>query len=467
LAAAVASMRNPSARWIYLALAAVAMVCIANLQYGWTLFVNPLADAHGWKKAAIQSAFALFVLLETWVVPFNGFVADRIGPKPMVAVGAILVAIGWVINAHTGSLNGLFLGEALSGIGAGVIYGTMVGIAVKWFPDRRGLAVGLTAAGFGAGAALTVIPIADMIKHGGYGAAFQTFGIIQGALVFVIAFFLRFPDAEETALLVRSAQNSVAITRQRQNSYTPWQMLSSPQFWLLYVMFVMIATGLLFITAQLGPMANDYAVASILPMALLIDNVVNGGSRVLFGWVSDHLGREVTMAIAFCCMALGLFGLLFANGSPVLFVISAAATFLASGEIFSLFPSSCTDIFGTKYATTNTGLLYTAKGTAALMVPLASLVRAETGSWAAMISILTFFTLLVAILAVAVLKPMRERAVAAERGEAVVSSVTTEAAPAHLISRKGIARPTTIIDASGPSSQTSRSHSRSARSREL
>lgn len=431
LAAAAVSTRTPSTRWIYLALAVLAMVCIANLQYGWTLFVNPLADAHGWKKAAIQSAFSLFVLLETWVVPFNGFVADRIGPKPMVALGGILVALGWVINAHTSSLNGLLLGEALSGIGAGVVYGTMVGIAVKWFPDRRGLAVGLTAAGFGAGAALTVIPIANMIKHSGYGAAFQTFGLLQGVLVFAIAFFLRFPAAEETAVLVGSAQNTVAITRQRRNSYTPWQMLSSPQFWLLYIMFVMIATGLLFITAQLGPMAKDYAVASILPIALLVDNIVNGGSRVLFGWVSDHLGREVTMAIAFCCMALGLLGLLFAAGSPVLFVVSAAATFLASGEIFSLFPSSCTDIFGTKYATTNTGLLYTAKGTASLIVPLASLVRAATGSWAGVIWLLIAFTLLVAILAVAALKPMRERAVATERGEEVVTGVPTGAAPAH------------------------------------
>jgi OFA family oxalate/formate antiporter-like MFS transporter len=421
---ATATAGRPTAisntRWLYLALAVLAMIAVANLQYGWTLFVNPLSTAHGWTKAAIQSAFALFVLLETWIVPVNGYIADRIGPKPMVALAGILVAAGWIVNAHAGNIQTLLVGEALSGLGAGFTYGTMVGIAVKWFPDRRGLAVGLTAAGFGAGAAVTVIPIANMIKSAGYAPTFQTFAIIQGVIVFLIAFFLRFPTTEEATALAASAGNTVAITRQRRNNYTPWQMLASPSFWLLYVMFVMIAMGLLFITAQVAPMAKDYGVVAILPIALLIDNLVNGGSRILFGWVSDKVGREVTMAIAFVLMSLGLLGLIFVAGNPVGFVICAAATFLASGEIYSLFPSSCTDLFGTKYATTNAGLLYTAKGTASLIVPITSLIFKATGTWAVVLGILVAATVIVAGLAVGVLKPMRERAVAEEAGAAPV-----------------------------------------------
>jgi len=387
------------------------MICIANLQYGWTLFVNPLAAANGWKKAAIQSAFAAFVLAQTWVVPFNGWFADRFGPKPMVALAGILIAVGWVIDAHAATIGTLVLGEIISGLGAGLVYGTMVGIAVKWFPDRRGLAVGLTAAGFGAGAALTVIPIANMIKASGYASAFQTFAIVQGIIVFIIAFFLAFPRPEEVPAV---PADNLAATRMRKNSYSPAQMLASPAFWLLYVMMVMIAAGLLFITAQVAPMAKDYGVAAILSLTLLVDNLANGGSRILFGAMSDRVGREVTMAIAFSCEAVGLFGLIFAAHNPVMFMVCAALTFLASGEIYSLFPAACTDIFGPKFATTNSGLLYTAKGTASFVVPIAVWVYASTGSYATVLAVLVAFNILVAALAVAVLKPMRERAVAAE-----------------------------------------------------
>jgi len=387
------------------------MICIANLQYGWTLFVNPLAAANGWKKAAIQSAFTAFVLAQTWIVPFNGWFADRFGPKPMVALAGVLIAVGWVIDAHAATISSLILGEVVSGLGAGLVYGTMVGIAVKWFPDRRGLAVGLTAAGFGAGAALTVIPIGNMIKASGYAPAFQTFAIVQGAIVFIIAFFLAFPRPEEVPAV--TADNSAA-TRMRKNSYTPAQMLASPAFWLLYVMMAMIATGLLFVTAQVAPMAKDYGVAAILSLTLLVDNIANGGSRILFGALSDRLGREVTMAIAFTCEALGLLGLIFAAHNPTMFMLCAAATFLASGEIYSLFPAACTDIFGPKFATTNSGLLYTAKGTASFVVPIAALIYASTGSYSTILGVLVAFNIVVAALALAVLKPLRERAVAEE-----------------------------------------------------
>jgi OFA family oxalate/formate antiporter-like MFS transporter len=387
------------------------MICIANLQYGWTLFVNPLSAANGWKKAAIQSAFTAFVLAQTWVVPFNGWFADRYGPKPMVALAGILIAAGWVIDAHAASIGTLVLGEVVSGLGAGLVYGTMVGVAVKWFPDRRGLAVGLTAAGFGAGAALTVIPIGNMIASSGYASAFQTFAIIQGIVVFIIAFFIAFPRPEEVPIV---SSTNLASTRMLKNSSSPWQMLATPTFWLLYVMMAMIATGLLFVTAQVAPMSKDYGVAAILSLTLLVDNFANGGSRIVFGALSDRLGREVTMAIAFTCEALGLLGLIFAAHNPTMFMVCAALTFLASGEIYSLFPAACTDIFGPEYATTNSGLLYTAKGTASFVVPIAALIYANTGTYSTVLGVLVAFNIIVAGLAVAVLKPMRERAIAKE-----------------------------------------------------
>lgn len=397
------------------------MITIANLQYGWTLFVQPLQTGHGWSKSSIQFAFFLFVLFETWTVPLNGWLVDRFGPRPFFALAGIFVGLGWLLSGHAESLGMLYFAQSLAGIGAGFIYGTAVAAAVKWFPDRRGLAVGLTAAGFGAGAALTVIPIANVIKNSGYEAAFQNFGLVQGIVIVAIAFFLKFPQAEDLANV--APLSTSALTRQRRTSSTPLQMLKTPQFYLLYVMMTMIATGLLFMTAQVAPIAKDYGidktpvdvfgiVMATLPLALLVDNLANGGSRILFGWVSDTLGRELTMAIAFSCEALGLIGLLFAAHNPWLFILCAAGTFVASGEIYSLFPASCTDLYGPKYAATNSGLLYTAKGTATIIVPLASAIHDATGSWATIIGVLVAFNIIVAVLAVAVLKPMRERFVA-------------------------------------------------------
>lgn len=408
-------------RWAQLALVVLAMITIANLQYGWTLFVQPLQTGHGWSKSSIQFAFFLFVLFETWTVPLNGWLVDRFGPKPFVALAGIFVGLGWLLSGHAESLGMLYFAQTLAGIGAGFVYGTAVATAVKWFPDKRGLAVGLTAAGFGAGAALTVIPIAKVIATSGYEAAFQNFGLVQGLIIVVLALFMKFPRNEDLAAV--TPLSTAAASRQRRTSSTPLQMLRTPQFYLLYVMMVMIATGLLFMTAQVAPIAKDYGVDKIpvdvfgimmatLPLALLVDNLANGGSRILFGWVSDTLGRELTMAIAFSCEALGLIGLLFAAHNPWLFILCAAATFVASGEIYSLFPASCTDLYGPKYAATNSGLLYTAKGTATIIVPLASAIHDATGSWATIISVLVAFNIIVAALAVLVLKPMRERFVA-------------------------------------------------------
>ncbi|HZD90991.1 MAG TPA: oxalate/formate MFS antiporter [Pseudolabrys sp.] len=400
-------------RWTQLIAAIVCMVMIANLQYGWTLFVHPINQAHGWSVAAIQVAFSIFVALETWLTPIEGWIVDHLGPqrgpKLMVAAGGLFIAAGWVVNAKAGSLGMLYLGSVLAGIGGGAIYATCVGLAVKWFPDRRGLAVGLTAAGFGAGAALTVVPIREVIAASGYQAAFLWFGIAQGGIVFVIAWLLRGPEAAElTGLAPPKVPQSA-------RSYTPAEALKTPVFWLLYIMFVMVSASGLMATAQIALIARDYHIANVailggataLSVALVIDNLANGAARPLFGWVSDHIGRESTMAIAFGLGAVAYWLLGSAGTAPWAFVLFAALIFLTWGEIFSLFPSTCTDTFGPKFATVNLSLLYTAKGASAFLVPVANMIKASTGSWHAVFVVTAIMNVVVVALALFVLKPMR------------------------------------------------------------
>jgi OFA family oxalate/formate antiporter-like MFS transporter len=409
---------SPATRWGQLIIGIICMVLIANLQYGWTLFVNPINKAHGWSIAEIQLAFSIFIALETWLTPIEGWIVDilgvRRGPKLMVAFGGVMVALGWIVNAYAQSLGMLYLGAVLSGIGGGAIYATCVGQAVKWFPDRRGLAVGLTAAGYGAGAAISVVPIREVIAASGYEAAFLWFGLIQGGVVFILAWLLRAPDPGE---LAGAAAPKVA---QSARSFTPMQVLSSPVFWLLYVMFVMVSASGLMATAQIAPIAKDFNLtdtivfwgATTLSAALIIDNICNGAARPLFGWISDHIGREYTMAIAFGLGGVAYWLLGSLGYAPVGFVIFAAMIFLTWGEIFSLFPSTCTDTFGTKFATVNLSLLYTAKGTSAFLVPLANVIKDATGSWHMVFAATAIMNFVVVALALFVLKPMRARMMA-------------------------------------------------------
>jgi OFA family oxalate/formate antiporter-like MFS transporter len=403
-------------RWLQLWLGVLCMVLIANLQYAWTLFVNPMHVTHGWSIAEIQIAFSIFIATETWLTPIEGYIVDHLGPRTgprlMITFGGVLVGIAWVINAYATSLEALYVGAAISGTGAGAIYATCVGNAVKWFPDRRGLAVGLTAAGFGAGAALTVIPIKLVIDSYGYQSAFLWFGVVQAIVLLIVAQTLRgpmpgaVPPSAGTAAVPQSAR-----------SYTSMEVLRSPAFWLLYFMLVLVSSSGLMATAQLAPIASDFGLskttilfgATTLSVALVVDNVMNGLARPFFGAVSDRIGREYTMALAFTLGALSYWLLAVFGTSPWAFVVCAALIFFTWGEIFSLFPSTCTDLFGTRYATANSMMLYTAKGTSAFLVPFANILKTATGSWEAVFLAAAGMNMLVVVLALFALHPIRVR----------------------------------------------------------
>ena len=420
-----------SNRWWQLTIGIVCMSMIANLQYGWTLFVNPLHDKYQWTKAAIQIAFTIFVVTETWLVPIEGYLVDRFGPTLMVAGAGIMVGASWVLNSIADSLLLLYVAAAIGGIGAGAVYGTCVGNALKWFPDRRGLAAGLTAMGFGAGSALTVIPISSMIRHSGYEATFLYFGIGQGIAVFALGWLLRQPPAS-LAENLRPIHHATAIVPAER---TPMQMVRTPVFWILYIMFVLVAAGGLMATAQLAPIAKDFRIADVpvsilgltlpaLTFALSIDRVLNGVTRPLFGWISDRIGRENTMFIAFSLEAAGILLLSRYGQDPLLFVILSGLVFFAWGEIYSLFPATCGDTFGAKYASANAGLLYTAKGTAALLIPLTSWLSAAYGGWHAVFVAASVMNAIAAITALVVLKPMRKSMTQFSRERSAATSET-------------------------------------------
>ncbi len=399
--------------WVQLVFGVICMAMIANMQYGWTLFVNPIDDKYHWGRTAIQVAFTIFVVTETWLVPIEGYLVDKYGPRPVVVGGGLLCAIAWALNSVASSLPMLYFAAAIGGLGAGAVYGTCVGNALKWFPNRRGLAAGITAAGFGAGSALTVVPIANMIKTSGYEAAFLWFGLGQGLIVFILGMAL-YPPSARILSEVKSTLKAAATY-----NASPREVLKSPIFWVMYAMFVMMAAGGLMATAQLGPIAKDFglhdAPISILGLtlpaltfALTIDRVLNGLTRPFFGWISDHIGRERTMFFAFGVEAIGILLLSKYGHHPVAFVVLTGVVFFAWGEIYSLFPATCGDTFGPKFAATNAGLLYTAKGTAALLVPFSSVITTVTGSWHAVFMVASAMAALTAVMALFVLKPMRE-----------------------------------------------------------
>jgi OFA family oxalate/formate antiporter-like MFS transporter len=401
------------------------MTMIANLQYGWTVFVGPMDSKYHWGRAAIQVAFSIFVLTETWLVPLEGWFVDRFGPRVVVLVGGLLCGLAWTVNSVANSLAILYVAAAIGGIGAGAVYGACVGNALKWFADLRGLAAGLTAAGFGAGSALTIIPIQGMIAASGYEKAFLYFGVGQCVVVVAVSLFLRAPREDEAPIA------KATMLKQTTRHYTPIEIVRSPIFWVMYAMFVLVGAGGLMATAQLAPIAKDFMVDTVsvsligitlpaLTFALSLDRILNGVTRPFFGWISDNIGRENTMSIAFGLEAIGIWMLSQFGQDPVNFVLLSGLVFFAWGEIYSLFPSMCTDVYGTKYATTNAGLLYTAKGTASLLVPFGNVLVSYTGDWHAVFVAAAAMNLVASLAALVVLKPLRAAHYASVTGKGAI-----------------------------------------------
>ncbi len=402
-------------RWWQLVVGVICMIATANIQYAWTLFVPEIQETFGWKRAEIQITFTIFVLVQTWLAPIEGYFIDKLGPRLMVAFGAIFIGFAWYLNSQATTLTGFYVGAVFGGIGVGSIYATCINNALKWFPDRRGLAVGLTAGGYGAGSAATILPIAAMIESSGFQETFLFFGILQGGLAFIAAWFLRSPTKGEVSV----SSKLVQATR----DYTLKEALNTKLFWLMFFMFICVVTGGMMAVAQLGVIASDlgvkefevdmyFFVMAALPLALMLDRIMNGISRPLFGWISDNIGREKTMVIAFTLEGFGIIALGYFGSNPWAFLILSGVVFLAWGEVYSLFSALAGDAFGTKHIGKIYGVLYTAKGIGALFVPVGNLMMEATGTWSTVLYTVACMDLTAAVLAIVALRPTLAKHVA-------------------------------------------------------
>ena len=422
-----------ASRWGQLLFGVACMVAASNIQYSWTQFVPEIQKAHGWERAAIQTAFSIFVVVQTWSTPFVGAFIDRYGPRLLVLLGGVLTGLAWVINSYATSLPGFYVGSVIGGLGVGAVYATCINNALKWFPDKRGLAVGLTAAGYGSGTILTIIPIANMIASSGYQAAFFTFGLIQGAVIFLFAWFLRAPRPGVITYSPTLAQS--------RRDYTLAEALRTPVFWVMLAMFTGTVTGGLMAVAQLSVIAQDLGVRDIridfyfftmaaLPFALMMNTMVNGLSRPIFGWLSDHIGRELVMFIAFSLEAVGILALGWYGSNPYAFIVLSGIVFFAWGEVYSLFSATAGDTFGTKHIGKIYGLLYCAKGVAALLVPFGNLLMEATGSWTSVLYTMAALDIGSALAAILILKPMRRRYAEADAARGFDASIGSKPVPA-------------------------------------
>ncbi|CAM5445595.1 Oxalate:formate exchange protein OS=Afipia felis OX=1035 GN=oxlT_4 PE=4 SV=1 [Afipia felis] len=404
-----------STRWFQLILGLIAMASISSPQYVWALFTGPLEKQLNAPLAEIQVTFSILIILQTFLSPAQGYLIDRFGPKLLLSVGAIFTGLSWVLASQVTGLMGLYMTYGvLGGIGTGIIYIGVVGMMVQWFPDKRGLAVGLVAAGYGFGAIVTTFPISRSLHSAaGLSGTLMTYGIIIGIVGILAAIFMRRPEPGQVPHVAPQAESHGLI--QANVDYEPRQMLRNPIFWLMFVMMTMMSTSGLMVISQMGAFAKDFGVAdalvfglAALPLALTIDRFTNGLTRPFFGWVSDKIGRENTMLIAFGVEGIAMTIWLFFAHHPMTFVLMSGVVFFGWGEIFSLFPSTLTDTFGTKHATTNYGFLYMAQGVGSILGgPLAALLHSATDSWNVVFGVVIAMNFATAILAIAVLKPMR------------------------------------------------------------
>jgi MFS transporter, OFA family, oxalate/formate antiporter len=405
-----------SNRWNQLILGVIAMMAISSPQYVWTLFTGPLNQKLGTSLAQLQWTFSLLVILQTWFSPFQAYLVDRFGPRLLISLGALLSGGSWILSASVDNIWALYLTYGvIGGFGTGIIYVGIIGLMVRWFPDRRGLAAGLAAAGYGFGAFFTSFPIDGMIKSSGYAHTLIVWGVIQGVIGIIAAQGLRLPPENYQ---VQSAIPATATGAQQSGrSYSPKEMLRSPVFYLMFVMMSMMSTSGLMVTSNVGPFAKEFGVANMLvmgmaalPLSLTLSRVTNGLTRPFFGWVSDRIGRESTMALAFSLEAVAILILFKYIDQPALFVVLTGLVFFGWGEIFSLFPSTLTDTFGPKYAATNYGFLYIAQGVGSILGgPAAAFLKQTTGSWTTVFIVVAALDAVTALLAITVLQRMRRK----------------------------------------------------------
>jgi MFS transporter, OFA family, oxalate/formate antiporter len=406
-----------SSRWGQLLAGFVVMMTISSPQYVWTFFTAPFQTATHSLLSDVQWTITILIVLQTWLSPLQGWLVDRFGPKLLIATGAVLSGLGWVAAANVTSLWGLYATYGLlCGIGTGIVYIGVVGLMVRWFPDRRGFATGIVAAGYGFGAILTTFPIDAMMKSSGYQHTMIIFGIIFAVVGLVAALFLRAPGEEDTAPLAGLAPLATGAS----GSYSPAQMLRTPVFWLMFIMMSMMSTGGLMVITQFKSFAKSFGITDVttvvilgitmaaIPAALTFDRVTNGLTRPFFGWVSDRIGRENTMGLAFILEGFAIWLMLTYRSDPFLFILLSGLVFFGWGEIFSLFPSTLTDTFGVKHATTNYGFLYMAQGVGSILgAPVAAMIFEATGSWMPVFSLIIGMDILTGLLALFVLKRMR------------------------------------------------------------
>lgn len=409
-------MYNP---WFQLVASLISMVMIANLQYAWTLFVNPIQDATHWKLPEIQAAFAIFVLLQTWVQPLEGWIIDKMGPRVFVTVAGVLCGIGWSALAFATTPSQLYFFYAVAGIGAAFVYSVAIGSALKWFPNRRGFAAGIIAAGFGGGTALFIPIIAYLIRVHTYHNAFLITGIFQGVVIAIVAQFLRNPRSGFIAPKAAAANASKSHARKNAENFTTGEVIRTPHFYLMYVMFVAVATGGLAVTTQAGPISRSWGFApAVLATATALGQLANGASRIFWGTISDRAGREITMAVSFGLQSLSLLSiLLIGKNSPTLFIATFIVTYFTYGQVFSLFPATLGDYFGGRNATSNNAVLYTSKGVASILAAyVAALLFDSFGTWNAVFYGSAILALLAAVGALGLrAAPLPKKDVAAER----------------------------------------------------
>jgi oxalate/formate antiporter len=397
-------------RWIQLLLGFIVMMTISSPQYVWTLFVPSFQKTTGSILSEVQWTITLLIVLQTWLSPLQGYLVEKFGPKLLIGLGAVMSGLGWIASSYIGTLWGLYATYGLlCGIGTGIVYIGIVGLMVKWFPDRRGLATGVVAAGYGFGAILTTFPIDAMLKASGYQHTLVVFGTIFAIVGLIGALMLKSP---------REGQ----ITGQAalETGYAPIEMLKSPVFWLMFVMMSMMSTGGLMVITQFTSFAKAFGIdaqttvvifgltLAAIPAALTFDRVTNGLTRPFFGWVSDHIGRENTMGLAFILEGIAIFLMLRYRSDPLMLVVLSGLVFFGWGEIFSLFPATLTDTFGTKHAITNYGFLYMAQGVGSILgAPIAAMIYEASGSWMPVFGLVIGMDILTGLLALFALKPLR------------------------------------------------------------